>query len=132
MISDKIISLIKKKFPSWQGIILINSTSKFDAIFAADSPFEDAQTGSFDLNYVASLISIRYKLADFEKVLDGLSTTINIFGKFMMFVSHVGEELFVLILPRNENITDVYETFSEVAKHVSELRYSQNTMKVAV
>ncbi len=123
MSTNQIKDLVTKNFPNWQAFILITSKSKIDAVFKPNSSFATKKFEEYDLEYIGSLVSIRYGTVRFDKILDGLDGTINIFGKYFMLVTRNVNEIFVVILEREGNLTEeVYSTFKDVAGKVWDLR----------
>ena len=121
MIDDQIIQIVKENFPNWQGIILIDTKGDQHIASAPGSPFEK-KDGEFELKRIASFASVRYNIMDFDKLHDGLEATINVFGNTLMQVTSVNYELFSVLISRNENITESYQTFWKVVNAVKNLR----------
>jgi len=121
MMDDKIIQIVKENFPNWQGIILIDTKGDQHIASAPGSPFEK-KDGEFELTRIASFASIRYNIADFDKLLNGLEVTINVFGNTLMQVTSADHEIFAVLISRNENITESYQTFRKVVNAVKNLR----------
>ena len=78
--------------------------------------------GEFELRRLASFASIRYNIMDFDKLHTGLESTINVFGNTLMQVTSVDHEIFAVLISRNENITESYQTFRKVVNAVKNLR----------
>jgi len=119
MMDDQIIQIVKENFPNWQGIILIDTKGDQHIAYAPDSPFEK---NDGELEQIASFASVRYNIAGFEKLHNGLEATINVFGNTLMQVTSVDHEIFAVLISRNENITESYQTFRKVVNAVKNLR----------
>ncbi len=78
--------------------------------------------GEFELTRIASFASIRYNIMDFDKLHDGLEATINVFGSTLMQITSINLEIFAVLISRNENITESYQTFRKVVNAVKNLR----------
>ena len=57
-----------------------------------------------ELRYIAKLIALRYKIAEFHKILDGLELTVNMFRNDMMITTSFDEILLSLILEKGVNV----------------------------
>lgn len=121
---QQIIDIAKKAFPDMQALLLIKSGNKYEVVLGDSSPFKDSVDIDRDLKYIASGVKVRYEIIEFGKVMESdLDCTINIFEKSLMMVTHVGDEILVMILKRNENLTEkTYHTFKEIAKEVRKIR----------
>jgi hypothetical protein len=69
----------------------------------SNSLFEKEHPTS-ELRYVAKLIALRYKIADFHKILDGLELTVNMFRNDIMITTSLDDVLLTLILDREINM----------------------------
>jgi len=116
---DQIIQIVKENFPNWQGIIFIDTKGDQHIAYAPGSPFEK---NDGELEQIASFASIRYNIVGFAELLDGLKATINVFGNTLMQVTSVDHEIFAVLISRNENITESYQTFRKVVNAVKNLR----------
>ena len=121
---QQVIDIAKKAFPDIQALMLIQSGSKYEVVLGDNSPFKDSVDIDRDLNYIASGVKVRYDIIEFGKVMESdLNCTINIFEKSLMMVTHVGDEILVMILKRNENLTEkTYHNFKEIVKEVRKIR----------
>ncbi len=121
MMDDQIIQIVKENFPNWQGIILIDTKDDQHIASAPGSPFEK-KDGESELSRIASFTSVRYNIMDFDKLHDGLEATINVFGSTLMQITSINLEIFAVLISRNENITESYQTFRKVVNAVKNLR----------
>jgi len=121
VLDDQIIQVVKENFPNWQGIFLIDTKGDQHIASAPGSPFEK-KDGELELKKIASFASFRYNIVDFAKLHDGLEATINVFGNTLMQITSVNYELFSVLISRNENITESYQTFLKVVNAVKNLR----------
>jgi len=122
---DLIVNLVKEKFPNWQAVMLIKSYEEFNALYSPNSPFTGHEDRHYYLDYIAGLVSVRYTSIGFDKLMDGLKTTINIFGNHLMLVTSIDERVFAVILSKQENLTEVRNTFKEVVEKISGMGVSQ-------
>ncbi len=56
---------------------------------------------SFDeLKYIASLVSLRFRIVEFHKILGGLEMTVNIFKDHTMMTTPLEDKISVVFMPR--------------------------------
>lgn len=56
---------------------------------------------SFDeLKYIASLVSLRFRIVEFHKILGGLEMTVNIFKDRIMMTTSLEDKISVIFVPR--------------------------------
>jgi hypothetical protein len=88
-------------------ISIQKNTSSIKAVMIIDKEgkiLESIVTNSFasiidvrELNYIAKLISLRFHIVDFHKILDGLQMTVNIFKDILMLVTSFNDDILVVI-----------------------------------
>lgn len=81
-----------------------------DAIMIIDKQgkiIEHAETEEFkkevsfdELTYIASLVSLRFRIAEFHKILGGLEMTVNIFKDHVMMTTQLEDKISVVFMPR--------------------------------
>ncbi len=122
---DLIVSLVKENFPNWQAVMLIKSYKEFNALYSPDSRFRGHEDRHYYLDHIAALISVRYTSIGFDQIMDGLKTTINIFGNHLMLVTSIDEIIFAVILPKQVDLTEVNNTFQEIVKQITRMGLSE-------
>ena len=120
MIDENIVRIVQENIPNWQAIMIIRSHKDFDVIGSQGSPFADPSSKNFDLYNIASLVAFRFGSLGFNELLDGLETTINLFGSYFMFTTTIDGKLITVIFPKNENITEAYGLFNKIASILSD------------
>ena len=105
--------------------MLIKSYEEFNALYSPDSRFRGHEDRHYYLDYIAALISVRYTSIGFDQIMDGLKTTINIFGNHLMLVTSINEIIFAVILPKEVNLTEVNNTFQEIVEQITKMGFSE-------
>jgi len=118
LINEKILKIVQSDIPNWQAIMMMWSHKELDVLSAKDSPFDNPHTKNFYLENIASLVALRYASLEFNKLLDGLETTINIFGSYFLCTTDIDNKIFSIIFPRNEQITEATELFQKTANQI--------------
>ena len=67
----------------------------------------------FDLTEIASIISLRYGIVDYNKKLGGLQMTMDIFRDLITVTTKVGEKLLVTLVP-NAVKMDIIQVIQDV------------------
>lgn len=90
------------KIPKVKAVMIIDERGSL-LEHISNSLFEKEHLIS-ELRYVAKLIALRYKIADFHKILDGLELTVNVFRNNIMITTSLDDVLLTLILDREINM----------------------------
>jgi len=68
-----------------------------------------------ELTYIAKLVSLRYDVAQFHAILDGLQMTINIFKHVLTLTTFLNDgKLLIVIVPKNVNLFDLINAGEDV------------------
>ena len=109
--------------------MLIKSYQEFNTLYSPNSRFRGHEDRHYYLDYIAALVSVRYSSIGFDHLMDGLKTTISIFGSHMLLVTSIDERIFAVIVPKQDNLTEVNNTFQEIVKKLSGVGLSQIELK---
>ncbi len=72
-----------------------------------------------ELSYIAKVIAMRYDIAEYNKILDGLQMDIGFFKNVYALSTMVEEdELLIVILPKTSNLSDLI-TITEDVKNIN-------------
>jgi len=74
----------------------------------------ESEFGSFELEYIAKLIGLRYRIAEFHKILQGLIMTINVFNERFIFVTGLADSTIIAVITKNENMEKTCEIMSQI------------------
>jgi len=74
----------------------------------------ESEFGSFELDYIAKLIGLRYRIAEFHKILQGLIMTINVFNERIIFVTGLADSTIIAVITKNENMEKTCEIMSQI------------------
>jgi len=82
---------------------------------------------------LAKLVSIRYRIGGFDKLLGGLETTINVFKNKTMFVRGLQDDniLVVLVPKKYENLTDTLNAIQTLKHKTTNVKNSTSLKRVA-
>lgn len=97
-ITDRLLKEFSE-IPDVENVMIIDNQGNL-LEYVSNSSFEEQHPLS-ELRYIAKLISLRYKIADFHKILDGLQLTIDVFSDNIMIVTSVGE-MFLSVIANKE------------------------------
>ena len=68
-----------------------------------------------ELSYIAKVISMRYDIADYNKILDGLQMDIGFFKKVYALSTMIEEDkLLIVIIPKTSNLLDLVNITEEI------------------
>ncbi len=74
----------------------------------------ESEFGSFELDYIAKLIGLRYRIVEFHKILHGLKMTINVINERFIFVTGLADGTIIAMITKNENIEKTCEIMSQI------------------
>lgn len=74
----------------------------------------ESEFGPFELEYIAKLIGLRYRIVEFHKILNGLKMTINVFNERFIFVTGLADGTIIAMITKNENIEKTCEIMSQI------------------
>lgn len=92
--------------------VMIVETDGDIAEYAITDPTKTIVTLA-DLVEIASIISLRYGIVDYNKKLGGLKMTMDIFGDHITVTTQVGEKFFVAIVPNSVKM-DIIKVVQDV------------------
>jgi len=89
-----------------------------------------------DLTHIrdlAKLVSIRYRIGDFDKLMEGLETTINVFKNKTVFVRGLQDDnILVVVVPKKyENLTDTLNAIQTLKHKTTNVKNSTSLKRVA-
>lgn len=98
---NDMIDSFSKNIPNLDALLIINQNGKI--IESRVNQFFKKQHDIDWLKKFAMIVSVRFPLSDFHKLLGGLKMTINVFdGKAVVVKKTDDENMIIVIVPRNE------------------------------
>ncbi len=109
---ESFVSSLLEKSPQIIVVMVIDKDGKLIKKIIS-KPLE-SEFGSFELEYIAKLIGLRYRIAEFHKILHGLKMTINVFNERFIFVTGLADGTIIAVITKNENIEKTCEIMSQI------------------
>jgi len=111
-----LVNYLWKNIPNLGAIMLINNDG--DIIHQKTSAQFEKEQDVGRLKYIARKVSVRFKIADFDKELGGLAMTINVFkGNTVMLVRSLNPtHLIVMMMPIRSDISTTLNFMKDVKK----------------
>ncbi len=109
---ESFVSSLLGKSPQIIAIMVIDKDGKLIKKIIS-KPLE-SEFGSFELEYIAKLIGLRYRIAEFHKILQGLIMTINVFNERFIFVTGLADSTIIAVITKNENMEKTCEIMSQI------------------
>ena len=118
--NPNLIKMVQDNVADLQALITIKSIEEFEYFCVPGTPFENSTDKMYSIGYIATLISLRFETGRFTELLDGLESTMNIFGKFLIIVTKINDKIFALIVPRKEKLDESYYNFRNIVGKIKE------------
>jgi len=109
---ESFVSSLLEKSPQIIAVMVIDKDGKLIKKIIS-KPLE-SEFGSFELEYIAKLIGLRYRIAEFHKILQGLIMTINVFNERFIFVTGLADSTIIAVITKNENMEKTCEIMSQI------------------
>ncbi|MBI1829538.1 MAG: hypothetical protein HY222_05020 [Thaumarchaeota archaeon] len=125
----EITNMIQKNISELQAVVIIDKQGNILECITKDS-FE-SETDLDDLKHISSLISLRFRIVDFDKILHGLEMTVDIFRDYFVLVTSLNDDILFVIVPKIVNLKEIINTILVVNKFhviVSELVIDNETI----
>lgn len=115
MNDKEILDEIQRKIKELQYAVIIDLQGNITEYLASKYFFNDMI--SFDeLKYVVKIVSLRFGIVDFDKILHGLEITINVFSECIMMATSLDRNILIVFVPRNANQTETSNTVLQIKK----------------
>ena len=111
---EPLVNYLWKNIPNLESIMIINNDG--DIIHQKTSAQFEKEQDVGRLKYIARKVSVRFKIADFDKELGGLAMTINVFkGNTIMLVRSLNPtHLIVMMMPIRNDISATMNVMKDV------------------
>ena len=113
-ISPSVLKSFLEKIPYTIAVLIIDG--KGNLIEKVVSKSSESEFASSELEYIAKMIGLRYKIVDFPKMMSGLEMTINIFRDRCVYVSQLSSTSFIAVITKNVDIQKARQIFSQMKK----------------
>lgn len=115
MNDKEILDEIQRKIKELQYAVIIDLQGNITEYLASKYFFNDMI--SFDeLKYVVKIVSLRFGIVGFDKILHGLEITINVFSECIMMATSLDRNILIVFVPRNANQTETSNTVLQIKK----------------
>lgn len=111
-ISPSVLKSFLEKIPHTIAVLIIDG--KGNLIEKVVSKSSEGEFASSELEYIAKMIGLRYKIVDFHKMMSGLEMTINIFRDRGVFVSQLSSTSVIAVITKNVDIQKARQIFSQM------------------
>lgn len=110
--SPSVLKSFLDKIPRTIAVLIIDG--KGNLIEKIVSKSSEGEFASSELEYIAKMIGLRYKIVDFPKMMSGLEMTINIFRDRCVFVSQLSSTSFIAVITKNVDVEKGRQIFSQM------------------
>ncbi len=125
-----IVGKLSKIIPDIQLLIILDKKGNLLSYLCSEDCAND-----HDLTHIrnlAKLVSIRYRIGDFDKLMEGLETTINVFKNKTLFVRGLqNDNILVVSVPKKyENLTDTLNAIQTLKHKTTNVKNSTSLKRV--
>jgi len=127
----EIVGKLSKIIPDIQLLIILDKKGSLLSYLCSEDCTKDHDLTDF--RNLAKLVSIRYRIGGFDKLLGGLETTINIFKNKTLFVRGIQDDnILVVSVPKKyENLTDTLNAIQTLKHKTTNIKNSTSLKRVA-
>lgn len=110
-IYEEMCSEISKKITNMIHMIIIKDGKTVNSVrtTSVKDNIDDSE-----IRFIAELIKLRYHIADFHKILNGLKMTINIFQEHCIFVTSLDEASVLMIITKDVDTESTRQVISGI------------------
>jgi len=126
-----IVGKLTKIIPDIQLLIILDKKGNLLSYLCSEGCTNDHDLNDF--HNLAKLVSIRYRIGDFDKLMGGLETTINVFKNKTMFVRGLEDDnILVVSVPKKyENLIDTLNAIQTLNYKTTNIKNSSSLKRVA-
>jgi len=121
MNNKEILDEIQRNIEELQCAIIVDLQGNIIEHLASKS-FFDEMISLDELKYVAKIVSLRFGIVDFDKILHGLEITLNDFSECIMLVTSLDRNILIVFVPRNANQTETSNTILQLKSQIQSVR----------
>ena len=126
-----IVGKLSKIIPDIQLLIILDKKGSLLSYLCSEDCTKDHDLTDF--RNLAKLVSIRYRIGGFDKLLGGLETTINVFKNKTLFVRGLQDDnILVVSVPKKyENLADTLNAIQTLKHKTTNVKNSTSLKRVA-
>jgi len=126
-----IVGKLTKIIPNIQLLIILDKKGNLLSYLCSEDCTKDHDLTDF--RNLAKLVSVRYRIGGFDKLLGGLETTINVFKNKTMFVRGLQDDnILVVSVPKKyENLIDTLNAIQTLNYKATNIKNSKSLKRVA-
>ncbi len=108
---ESVVKFLLEKIPKIDAVMIINDGKLTE--YTISKSFEGVLDPKEE-KYIAKLIGLRYRIADFHKIRGGLKMTINVFKENCIITTSRNGSSIIAILTKNVDIEKVRQIISQI------------------
>ena len=109
---ESIVQFLLEKIPEIDATMIIGREGNL--IKHTVSKSFESEIDPHELEYIAKLIGLRYRIADFHKILNGLEMTINVFKENCIITTSRNDISIIAILTKTVDIEKIRQIISQI------------------
>jgi len=109
---ESVIQFLLEKIPQIGAAMIIDREGNL--IKHTVSKSFESEIDPHELEYIAKLIGLRYRVADFHKIRNGLKMTINVFGENYIIVTSRSDNSIIAIMTKSVDIEKIRQIVSQI------------------
>ena len=109
---ESIVQFLLEKIPEIGATMIIDRGGNL--IKHTVSKSFESEIDPHELEYIAKLIGLRYRVADFHKIRNGLQMTINVFKENCIIVTSRSYNSIIAIMTKNGDIEKIRQIISKI------------------
>ena len=109
---ESIVQFLLEKIPEIGATMIIDREGNL--IKHTVSKSFESEIDPHELEYIAKLIGLRFRVADFHKILNGLKMTINVFKENCIIVTSRNYNSIIAIMTKNGDIEKIRQIISQI------------------
>ncbi len=109
---ESIVQFLLEKIPEIDATMIIDREGNL--IKHTVSKSFESEIDPHELEYIANLIGLRFRIADFHKILNGLEMTINVFKENCIIVTSRNGSSIIAILTKSVDIGKIRQIISQI------------------
>ncbi len=109
---ESIVQFLLEKIPQIGATMIIDKEGKL--IKHTVSKSFESEIDPHEIEYIAKLIGLRYRVADFHKIRNGLQMTINVFKEIFIIVTSHSYNSIIAIMTKSVDIEKIRQIISQI------------------
>ena len=109
---ESVVQFLLEKIPQIGATMIIGREGKL--IKHTVSKSFESEIDPHEIEYIAKLIGLRYRVANFHKIRNGLQMTINVFKENCIIVTSRSYNSIIAIITKNGDIEKIRQTISQI------------------